>query len=843
MTRRLTILFLLACLAGTARPAAPSPPARTDLSGDRLPAGAIARLGSEGLHQTNVACLLFSPDGRTLASLGLDGNLHLAEVRTGKQLHTFSTPPFPTFSPEWVPVAFSPDGSLLAMGCADQVLRLWDTTSGRECHRLTLTDRATCVAFSPDGRRLACSGHRLPVHLCDPARGKVLARWDGEGADALAWSADGQTLTTLQQPGRGSRVLCLRDAPSGKVRAQHEVRIESQYACRLSPDGGFLASPTWEGDVIRLWRTATARELPSTTGKTSWSISLSFSADGRLMTATSGDGIARVWETTAGKLLHQFRATPGRMERVALSPDGRLLALIGEKNDNILLWDVAHGQPTATDRGHEAGPLTVAFTSDGRSAVTVNHHPADEPAAATHRWSVRRWSLPDGTAGATAWGEAGEELRWTVFSADGRLLAVVTAEGSLRLWDVAAGKESRRWKVPTHAVAARRGPGSTSIEPDLLSLAFAADGRTLFATDFTGQVRRWDTATGKELPALKAADGSRLESCLPSPDDQVVLVTTRGENRRLVLLDADVGDEVWQPPRGISPGEACFAPDGRTLAVDTGGEVRLCEPFGGERAHLEGSLPGSIKTLAFSPDGRLVAAASRGGLWVWAVPTGRLLLTLTHGKTVESLVFSPDGRWLASAGEGHTALVWDVAGALAEALPREPVLTRTQQEALWADLGKDDSRRAHQAVWRLAAAGADAVRFLRPRLQPVAGADTARITRLVTDLDDDAFNVREAASRELARLGKAAEPALRKALAGSPSAEVRRRADQLLADLKSFTVQELRLLRAVEVLEHVGTPEARQVLEALASGTEQARLTRTAKAALERVNRRRTATP
>src|SRR5262249_56665812 len=122
-----------------------------------------------------------------------------------------------------------------------------------------------------------------------------------------------------------------------------------------------------------------------------------------------------------------------------------------------------------------------------------------------------------------------------------------------------------------------------------------------------------------------------------------------------------------------------------------------------------------------------------------------------------------------------------------------------------------------------------AVGFLRGRLRPAAG-QTANVNKLLADLDSDDFDTRQKASQALAVLGAASEPALRKAL-GGPSLEVRLRAEKLLRKLLSqpLPAEELRRLRAVEALEYAGTPAARGLLDALARGAPDARLTREAK--------------
>jgi hypothetical protein len=173
--------------------------------------------------------------------------------------------------------------------------------------------------------------------------------------------------------------------------------------------------------------------------------------------------------------------------------------------------------------------------------------------------------------------------------------------------------------------------------------------------------------------------------------------------------------------------------------------------------------------------------------------------------------------------------------------PRKVSLRRL--EALWADLGEPDAAKGYFALWGLAGVPAQAAPFLRERLRPAAApgrGEGDRIARLIAQLDSDNFKDRQGASAELARLGERAEPALRDALATSPSVEARRRIAELLRGRPrpALPREASRPLRAVEALEHMGTPEARQVLEALGKGAPGARLTEAARAALGRLGRR-----
>jgi len=206
----------------------------------------------------------------------------------------------------------------------------------------------------------------------------------------------------------------------------------------------------------------------------------------------------------------------------------------------------------------------------------------------------------------------------------------------------------------------------------------------------------------------------------------------------------------------------------------------------------------------------------------------------------ESLAFSPDGKWLAVAGSANTALVCDVAVLTAGKVPAPAKLTAKDLDALWDDVRHADDAEAYRAVGRLAASAKESLPYLKDRLKE--DVDGPRIARLIADLDDSAFDVRKKAVAALQDLGPAAEPALRRALETTESAEVRARARELLGKLKdpdALPAAVLAKLRALEAVANMETPEARALLKELAQGEAKDRLTQEAKAALKRMDDRK----
>src|SRR5439155_12853628 len=239
---------------------------------------------------------------------------------------------------------------------------------------------------------------------------------------------------------------------------------------------------------------------------------------------------------------------------------------------------------------------------------------------------------------------------------------------------------------------------------------------------------------------------------------------------------------------------------------------------------------------AFSPDGRLLAhGRANHAVSVWDVATGKEVAQLKgHQGPVETLMVAPDGNSLVTGSRDTTGLIWNMAD-LAKA--SRPQTAGVDAASRWKELVGDDAVKAFEAIHALAASPATAVTFLREHLHPAAPANAEQIERLVADLDSEQFAVRKKASANLEKIGDSAAPLLRKALEGDVTLEVRKRIEELLAKTSSTTPrgEALRVLRAIEALEAMGTPEARQVLQQLAGGAPEATMTRAAKSALDRL--------
>jgi WD40 repeat protein len=379
---------------------------------------------------------------------------------------------------------------------------------------------------------------------------------------------------------------------------------------------------------------------------------------------------------------------------------------------------------------------------------------------------------------------------------------------------------------------------------DLHSLTiFSRQGAACFHLP-KGERRAWQFP---ERPVLPRQSDS-------SDDGRYLVYVDRNRIRLWETVTGKFGDEWDHPCRVIN--RAKLSPDQTLIAlVDHENMIRLLDTRTGEVRTIRNSHSGQeskrnwINTVAFTADMRRMAVTLPDNtIQLVNLSSGSEAAILRgHPAWVQAVTFSPDGRALASGDAEGNVYLWDLktinkgSGESTTKAPQDDgSLTPLQMKNCWDELASADAPAALRARCRLAAAPSTALPLLRGRLQRQDQPDKRRLARLLADLDDDEFNVRERASADLARLAPPILPVLRNAYEDANSLEVARRLREIIKDFPETPPEGalLRTLRAIEVLERIGTPDAQTILRDLAQGSPYAAETRHAQAALLRLRYR-----
>ena len=791
--------LLLLLIAGPALAANPEP-------------RVLLRLGDDQFRQVHdVPALAYSPDGKLLASI--DGpTVIIWDASNGRRVRTI---PIPEGEPGRT-LRFAPDGRSLRVVAQDrsqQRCSRIDVATGLVLNRLSFDVQGNAAAFSPTGRylvtRLAKAADPTILDL-DTGRPVLPSGWTGMGdCEDVALRPDEKVAAVL----KGFGEVCLIDLATGAEVARPDVRGLAR-GLTFTSDGRDLVAGRTEGGVVR---------IDAATGRVKWSADgpypqhVGISPDGRTV------HYLRNW---AWHHLDLDTGRPvGRPVRTAATgphavhPAGHTVATAYD--GHISQWDFAAGGRRAASADPPVPVSDLHFTPDGRAVrgwahawyewdLKTGKHTRLTPVEESRhggvvgrdlQWRARRrpvlfddedestgrWGCEIESAATGSWRSilpGGEANGWDYrFLPNGRLLTT----------------DSDLWTVVDPAT------GRTLLRAPLDGDGMAAvtdDGRHLAALTPTAtgyRLARWDTTTGRLLgewtgrPSL-AVDGRRLAAFWLTPDGRTAVAQFSGvvdedDESPVVVLDPETGAERGQWPCR-DDGRLTFLPDGRSVLVWTshGRQLEVRElATGGLRRALP--VPRRVADVRVRSDGRALLVATRPHpVELWSLPDGQ-------------------GAW-----------------------------GKVRPDVWWADLALPDSADAYPAVLALRDQPSEAVALLKSRTVIPRPVGEEWLNTRIARLDARTFRDREQASADLAAVGEQGTPALRRALSGA-TAEARERITKILAADTGRAPDQLRAIRACEVLEAIGTPEARSVLAAWAKGASNTTLAREATASLRRLAR------
>jgi len=294
-----------------------------------------------------------------------------------------------------------------------------------------------------------------------------------------------------------------------------------------------------------------------------------------------------------------------------------------------------HSFPDKTLTGHSDEVFSVAYSPDGRYLASGS---IDK--------TIKIWEVATGKELRTLTGHSGGVFL-VAYSPDGRYLASGSSDKTIKIWEVATGKELHTLTVYSYLYGA--------------DVVYSPDGRYLASRSDDKTIKIWEVATGKELRTLTGHSGPVL-SVVYSPDGRY-LASGGGLRDNTIKIWQVATGKVLRTLTGHSDWvlSVVYSPDGRYLASGSRQTIKIWQVATGKVLRTLTGHSDWVWSVVYSPDGRYLASGSYQTIKIWEVATGKELRTLTgHFDSVKSVVYSPDGRYLASGSGDKTIKIWRV---------------------------------------------------------------------------------------------------------------------------------------------------------------------------------------
>ncbi|MEG3987473.1 NACHT domain-containing protein [Microcoleus sp. S28C3] len=575
---------------------------------------------------SSVRSVIFSPDGKLLATGDTDGIVRLWEASTGREILTCKGHTNVVES-----VAFSPDGKILASASYDKTIELWDVKTG-ECLKVLQghTESVMSVTFNPDGNILASGSFDRTIRLWDIRTGeclkilldhtKVVLSVVFHPVDEMLASGSGDNTVRLWNLGTGE---CL------KILHGHTKNV---FSVAFNSAGEILASGS--GDkTMRLWNIRSGECLKTLEGHFDQIKSIAFSPNGEILASGSHDRTAKLWDINSGECLNTLQGHNDRVGSIAFHPGGEIL-VSGSYDKTLKLWDINSGECLNTLQGHSNQVRSIAFSPNGEML-----------ASGDDAQTVKLWDISSGECPQILRGHL-DRVNLVAFNPSGEILASASYDQTLKLWDIRSGECLHT--LPEFGNETR-------------SIAFSSNGEILASAGYDQTVRLWDIGTGECLKTLDGHNNS-VHSAAFSPLGEIF--ASAGFDGTVRLWDIHTGEclQILQAHTNWAPGIA-FSYNGEILATGSVDRtIRLWDVRSGECLQILQGHTDWIRSVAFSSSSEIVVSGSIDGtVRLWDISTGECLKILQgHTSRINSVAIYSEDQIIAACSRDGTIMIWEI---------------------------------------------------------------------------------------------------------------------------------------------------------------------------------------
>ncbi|MBV6625919.1 MAG: hypothetical protein KI793_23805 [Rivularia sp. (in: Bacteria)] len=578
-------------------------------------------------HKQVINNLVFSPDGKIIASASANGKVKLWSAINGKLLHTLldnkSNINSLVFS--GVSVATPKEfGKTIVSASDNGIVKLWSASSGQLLKTLSINQSSiNSLDLSNDGKKIVSADDTGIIKLWSASNGKLLKTLSGHksSANSVKFSHDDKQIVSADDAG----IIKLWSTSNGKLLKTLSGHKSSVNSIEFSNDGEKIVSADDAG-IIKLWSASSGQLLYSLSGHRDSVNRVDFSADGKIIASTSKDGTVKLWSASNGQLLYSLSGF-----NFAFSSDGNTIASVS-KDNKIKLWSFENDELVQSLSGHQDSVVSAIFSPDGKIIASASNDKA-----------IKIWSAHNGELLHTLSGH--QDAVYSIrFTKDSKTIASASGDRKVKIWSANTGKLLH----------------TLSDHKELVySLDISHDGKTIASASRDKTVKLWSTNSGKLIHTL-SGDKEEILDVKFSPDGEKIASASGDGTIKLwsvssgTLINNLSGHEFWVD-------SIQFSPDGKIIASASADEtVKLWSVNSGKSLHTLSGHQDAVYNVQISPDGKIIASASRDEtVKLWSANSGKLLYNLPgHKSEVKSIKFSPDGKTIVSTSADKTVKLW-----------------------------------------------------------------------------------------------------------------------------------------------------------------------------------------
>lgn len=592
-----------------------------------LPDSAFRRIG-----KGNINDVVFFPDGEKFAVCSTLG-IWIYSVHDDKELMLI-----PSEKENVETVCFSPDGRIFAHGYGKDIILRSVSDNGIIDTYIGHSYNVTLLTFSPDGKILASGSNDTTIRLWDVESGKLFSSLINYSKDikSIAFSPDGKEIASIENDGE---VIHIWNVDTGTLKKAINGKVGKLSKVLYSPNENILITTNWNGK-IHFWNPITGDLFKTITAHTSEITSLDISPDGKSIFYGKATNFRRL-DVTNGDILNTYPLSLSLIESIDISNDGKSIVISTFRDETIQLFDVETETFIYKIDGFTFGYPSTVLTHDGATLVS----------SSLYESTVDFYNVSTGEKSNTI--NTGSTLSSEiVLSPDGVTLSAANRTGVISLLDLHTRKIMKR-------LIGQRSK--------LNSMAFSSDSSILYSAGNNTNIKVWDIKSGKSVREITPFPNGNtpnieIEKIILSPNDRTLALLT---NSNSITLFDTLSDSIQGELKGHQSTIYTleFSKDGNILgSVSMDNTIKLWDVESKSQIlSITEPIARNVYSIAFSPDGRIVACGTFKLIRLWDIESGENVVTLTgHTGSIRSLSYSSDGKILASGSFDGSVILWDV---------------------------------------------------------------------------------------------------------------------------------------------------------------------------------------